>query len=79
MINLPTGILSSGRTLSREAISEASEPRRLAMLLALSQGVRDLKVTNDLHDQVWPSQGYPSDMLPLEHASLRYSCWLYDG
>ena len=78
MISFSFGILTSGEMLLREAISEASEPRRLAMLLALSYGVRDLKVTNDLHEFILPSQRYPSDILRLsglkEHVLLRYSC-----
>ena len=36
------------------------------MLMAVSYGVRDLKVTNDLQDFMnWPSQRYPFDMAAL--------------
>ncbi|KAM1160710.1 hypothetical protein ACFX19_034284 [Malus domestica] len=72
------GILSFAETLLTEAISEASEASREAMLMAMSWGGYDLNVTKDWQDLTLASQRYPFDMAglleQLNCVLLRYAC-----
>lgn len=83
-INLLVGILSLvDDMLLSELTSETSEPRRWAILKAVSYGASGLKVTKELQDLKWPSQRYPFDIAgvveQLRPVRLTYACWQCDG